>query len=81
MIHRDRLDRLEKALTGDSCPDCAAMREPVVLVEQLVIVTASDAPLPPIPEPTPPPERCPRCGRDWSQEQRIVAEIRLERTE
>ncbi len=79
-MNRGRLDRLEKTMANSQCPDCAGW-DRVVLVERLMIVAPGDVPAPLTSEPPPPPERCPRCGRDWSQEQRIVAEIRLERAE
>jgi hypothetical protein len=75
-MNRGRLDRLEKTLASSQCPDCSGW-ERVVLVERLMIVAPGDAPPLPTSEP-PSPERCPRCGRDWSSQPRIVEEIRLD---
>jgi hypothetical protein len=77
-MNRNRLQRLERAIAG-GCPACAEW-EHVVLVERLVIVSPGDV-LEPLAPQSPPPQRCPRCGCDWSSRPRIVQEIRLEYAE
>jgi hypothetical protein len=78
-MNRARLERLEHTIAGSQCPDCAES-ERVIIIEQLVIVSPGDGLAPPTPE-KPSPQRCPRCGRDWSSQPRIVEAICLDWTE
>jgi hypothetical protein len=79
-MSRARLDRLEKKLAGDRCPECVDW-ERLTLVEKLMIVKVGDPPPPPIPEPPPPPDHCHRCGRDLSSQERIVEAIIVDLSE